>query len=125
MSQQQCVTFKNNLLSFMQELIAQFQSNPIFHLGHVVISAQDPQKLMEHFIKEIIPFRDHINRRDEERLFSLKENSPTYGEILNQLETLWVNLDNEDRDVMWQWIDSFVLMGVKFEKDRGSAINAA
>jgi hypothetical protein len=105
--------FKDNLVSFFDELISQFPSEGEFIVIRVLIKDQLPiVEIINHFNTEILPQRDIIKNRNE--IFFTSESSSLFSKLspktASRFAELWKNgsLDEDDKKVMWRWVDSFV-----------------
>jgi hypothetical protein len=117
--------FKNQLVSFFDELINQFPSEGDFVVIRLFISNQIPiRDVMNNFNyqlnKENKLFKTMIKNRDEQffldnNLFNLTVGNQSK---LSYFKRLWRSgvLDDDDKAVMWRWIDSFVYLTDKYSK---------
>lgn len=117
--------FKNQLVSFFDELINQFPSEGDFVVIRLFISNQIPiSVIMNNFNyqlnKENKLFKTMIKNRDEQfflenNLFNLEVGNQNK---LSYFKRLWRSgvLDDDDKEVMWKWIDSFVYLSDKYTK---------
>lgn len=117
------IHFRNQLVSFCDELIRQFPQEGDFVVFKLFITSQVPIKtIMEGFNK-------YINKNDQKiRLmikarnddFFIRENLFKFlsAERKNRLSTLWTSgqMDAEDKKVIWKWVDSFVMLGDRYAK---------
>jgi hypothetical protein len=119
--------FKNNMITFFDELIDQFPD-----LGELVI--------MRIFLKDQICIKDVIEMtgyqlnknqgiirkmiKDRNEEFFLEENN--FFDVLSEqkknkflkFSSIWRSkrLDKEDKETIWKWIDSFVFLTDKYNK---------
>jgi len=119
--------FKNNIITFFDELIDQFPD-----LGELVI--------MRIFLKDQICIKDVIEMtgfqlnknqgiirkmiKDRNEEFFLEENN--FFDVLSEnkknnflkFSSIWRSkrLDKEDKETIWKWIDSFVFLTDKYNK---------
>ena len=119
--------FKNNMITFFDELIDQFPD-----LGELVI--------MRIFLKDQICIKDVIEMtgyqlnknqgiirkmiKDRNEEFFLEENN--FFDVLSdqkknkflKFSSIWRSkrLDKEDKETIWKWIDSFVFLTDKYNK---------
>jgi hypothetical protein len=124
---QQIKEFKNNIITFFDELIDQFPD-----LGELVI--------MRIFLKDQICIKDVIEMtgfqlnknqgiirkmiKDRNEEFFLEENN--FFDVLSEnkknnflkFSSIWRSkrLDKEDKETIWKWIDSFVFLTDKYNK---------
>ena len=117
------IRFRNQLVSFCDELIRQFPDEGDFVVFKLFITSQVPIKtIMEGFNR-------YINKNDQKiRLmikarnddFFIRENLFKFlsAERKNRLSTLWTDgrMDAEDKKVIWKWVDSFVMLGDRYAK---------
>lgn len=118
--------FKNNLISFFDELIDQFPD--IGELVMIRIFLKD-----QVIIKDVIESVSYqINRNDQQirkiikdrnEEFFLEENNFFDGlsnlpDKVLKFQTIWrsTRLDKEDKETIWKWIDSFVFLTDKYNK---------
>ena len=117
--------FKNQLVNFFDELINQFPSEGDLVVIRLFLSNQIPiRDVMNHFNyqlnKENKLFKTMIKNRDEQfflenNLFDLKGSK---RDKMSHFKRLWRSgvLDDEDKEVMWRWVDSFVYLSDKYAK---------
>jgi|688.fasta_scaffold03093_23 hypothetical protein len=118
--------FKNQLINFFDELINQFPSEGDLVVIRLFLSNQIPIKdVMNNFNyqlnKENKVFKMMIKNRDEQffldnNLFDF--NSSSSRDKIGHFKRLWRSgvLDDEDKKVMWKWVDSFVYLTDKYTK---------
>jgi hypothetical protein len=116
--------FKKQLLSFFDELIGQFPREGDLVIARVFIATQIPIKeLMENFIHKISTNNQELKKMIKSRnetfflQYSLFEDIDR-KEKLNHFKKIWRSeqLDKEDKDVIWNWIDAFVFLSEKYMK---------
>lgn len=121
--------FKNNLISFFDELIDQFPD--IGELVMIRIFLKD-QVIIKDVIESVsyqINKNDQMIRkiiRDRNEEFFLQENnffdslyvSSKKKDKVLKFQTIWRSnrLDKEDKETIWKWIDSFVFLTDKYNK---------
>ena len=115
--------FKNQLINFFDELISQFPNEGDLVIVRLFFSNQCPiQDAMNVFIKKIEmnnqQLRNMIKERNEK--FFLEHN---VFEGLDENKTshfkkIWLsgNLDDEDKKIIWNWVDVFVYLADKYIK---------
>lgn len=115
--------FKTQILAFCDELIEQFPEEGDFVILKIFIDGRVPIKTA------IESFNNNINK-DNNKLrgmiqsrndnFFMKENPFTFmtSDKISRLSKIWNadNMDDDDREVIWKWIDSFVTIGDKYSK---------
>jgi hypothetical protein len=124
MSEQQQIRilsiFKDQFITFLDELIAQFPKEPDLVIVRIFMKDQVPiEDVMCHVIKEILPFENKIEAKDEG--FFL-ENKRLFNEISSEsvihFKRLWTSnsLDNDDRDAIWDWFKSFCILAKRYQE---------
>ncbi len=117
--------FKNQLVNFFDELINQFPSEGDLVVIRLFLSNQIPiRDVMNHFNYQLNKdnklFKTMIKNRDEQ--FFLENNlfdlSGSNRDKMSHFKRLWRSgvLDDEDKMVMWRWVDSFVYLTDKYTK---------
>jgi hypothetical protein len=122
MSEEQVlIQFKKQLISFFDELIGQFPQEPNFVVLRILFNDQLPIKdVMQKFVIKLVSTREMIKNRDEN--FFLEQNNSFLSfldkDTANSFKRLWRSddLDNDDKSVIWQWIDSLVCLADKYTK---------
>ena len=115
--------FKKTVVQFFDELIAQFPSATDLVVCRVMMNDQVPVRLV------MDTFCDKLDDNGGEMRAMIKEKNETFfierdifevvsGEIGTRLKKLWVSpmLSDEDRNVIWDWFNSFVFLADKFKK---------
>ena len=113
--------FQKNLVRFFDELIEMFPNEKDFILIRILVKDQIPStQIMSYFEmvmrnKEII---SSIERRDDTFILS----NVLFSKIINStvFKNLWEkHLDNDDKEMIWSWVDSFKLMTTEYMKLNG------
>jgi len=118
------VEFKQGVISFLDELISQFTEDADLVIFRLFISNQIPIKdVIDTFIYKLNKdgqlIRKMIKNRDE--LFFLEKNifdiAGTTDKVA-KFKKIWRSerLDNDDKQTIWKWIDSFVYITDKYTK---------
>ena len=117
------IHFRNQLVSFCDELIRQFPEEGDFVVFKLFITSQVPIKtIMESFNRYVNKneqkIRLMIKARNDD--FFIRENLFKFlsAERKNRLSALWSDgrMDGEDKKVIWKWVDSFVMLGDRYAK---------
>jgi hypothetical protein len=117
------IEFKNNLISFFDELIDQFPLEPDLVMVRIFLKDQIPIKdAMEEFVHKITKndneLRNMIKARNDEFFLDNNIFDNLGRDKINHFSRIWRSsaLDEEDKKVIWKWIDSFVYFGDKYIK---------
>jgi hypothetical protein len=117
--------FKNQLVNFFDELINQFPSEGDLVVIRLFLSNQIPiRDVMNHFNYQLNKdnklFKNMIKNRDEQFFLenNLFEMNGANRDKMSHFKRLWRSgvLDDEDKMVMWRWVDSFVYLTDKYAK---------
>lgn len=115
--------FKKQLILFFDELITQFPLEGDLVVIRLFFSNQIP-------IQNVVnTFNHKINTNDQELKKMVKERNESFflehnifdnlgKEKVIHFKKLWRSerLDNEDKEVIWRWIDTFIYLGDKHSK---------
>lgn len=121
--------FKNNLISFFDELIDQFPDIGELVMFRIFLNDQVIIKDVIESVSYQINKNDQMIRkiiRDRNEEFFLQENnffdslyvSSKKKDKVLKFQTIWRSnrLDKEDKETIWKWIDSFVFLTDKYNK---------
>ena len=106
--------FKDQLINFIDELIEQFPDESNFIIIRILIKDQmDTEDIIKKFIKDVLPYKEDIKERKDAFFLKNKFIETSNGSLFKML---WEsnNLDNDDRIIIWKWIDLFVILGKKY-----------
>lgn len=118
------IEFKNQFITFFDELIAQFPSEGDLVVMRLYISTQmdigdTVNRLLHEMNRNNGKSREAVKNRDDSYFLDYSISPETNKKYkLNHFKTLWrsQSLDSEDRQVIWSWIDTFVHMADKYSK---------
>lgn len=117
--------FRSQLVSFLDELIEQFPSEGDFVLIRIFIKDQLPiPDVLGRYIRDLLPFQNQVKERDES-FFLNNQLLYTGGNMaqsrINHFKKLWVSekLDDNDREIIWQWMDAFNNIANKYYEKYG------
>ena len=115
--------FKNNIVIFLDELIDQFPQETNLIIARLFIKDRIPiEDVINNFIQNVLPLKEIISIRDEK--FFLETNVSIFQGLdkssVNHFKTLWKSntLDSDDKDVIWQWIDTFIILSEKYQRSK-------
>jgi len=120
--------FRNQLVDFLDELIEQFPRESQFVIMRIFIKDQVPAiDVLGRFIRDVLPHKEHIQKRDYDFLIKnsifYAQNSASSNQFKNSsvqkidhFSELWKSnqLDDEDRKIIWDWLDVFVELASKY-----------
>ena len=115
--------FKNNLISFFDELIDLFPSEPDLVIVRIFLKDQIPIDEVINIFNNTINKDNHKFRKmikDRNEIFFLESNifdSISKTKVLH-FKKLWRSeqLDDDNKQIIWKWVDSFVYLADKFIK---------
>ena len=116
--------FKNGLISFFDELVDQFPQEGDLVIIRIFLKDQILiEDVMIIFNNSLYKDENKLKKmiKDRNESFFLEENN-IFGSIsknkVNNFKKLWRSglLDDQDKLVVWKWIDSFVYLAEKYSK---------
>lgn len=121
---------KTNLVSFLDELIESFPQEADFVIFRIFVNDQVPiVDIMKYICKNLCPLQDMITNRDESYILNHnvlfeKFDEKESGKV-NHFKRIWASgvLDQEDKEVIWKWLQSFVYLGNKYIECNNRGIN--
>ena len=115
--------FKKSLISFIDELIATFPEESDFVVVRIFFNDQFPIKDVVNIFNQKINQSDQLLKKmikDRNEAFFLEHNIfDVLGKSkVNHFKRLWCSeqLDDQDKEIIWKWIESFVYLGDKYMK---------
>jgi hypothetical protein len=112
------IKFKNTLVSFIDEIIEQFPQDSDLIICRIYIKDQIPtENLINMFIKYFLPQKQIVANKDEEFFLNgTKEFFEHLNIKSNVFQKVWLSnvLDDDDRDIIWEWINSIVTIVDKY-----------
>lgn len=117
--------FRDQLVKFLDELIEQFPYEGDFVIIRIFIKDQLPMvDVIGRFIRDLLPLKDQVQKRDADFFI---QNSLLYTgaslaeEKVNHFKNLWLSskLDENDRNIIWMWMDLFISIADKYFKRFG------
>ena len=109
--------FKDQMVIFLDELIEQFPTEPIFIFLRIFVKDKIPIKiLVDQFITDVLPHENLIKNRDE--LFFTNTQLIGYPNKPKFFHDFWFSdyLDKNDKEIIWKWIDVFVILAKKIQQ---------
>ena len=119
------IQFKNSLISFVDELIEQFPQEPDLIILRIFLKDQIP-------IEDVMnKFTYTINKNDKELKKFITERNEIFfleSDVFDSIaksksinfKRLWRsdNLDSDEKETVWKWIDSFVKLSDLYNKTK-------
>ena len=112
--------FKSQLILFFDELIENFPQEGDLVIARLFISTQVPiVDLMSDFNRNINKDDQQLRKmiKDRREDFFLSNNLfPRFKSTINHFKKLWRSgtLDNDDKEIIWKWVDTFIFLGDKY-----------
>lgn len=118
--------FQTQVIAFFDELIAQFPNEGDLVVMRLFISTQMPiEDTINKFIHELAKNdgekRQAVKDRNESFFLSFEAANATAEKYkFSHFKKLWRSgqLDNEDKRVIWQWMDTFIFLADKYVKSK-------
>ena len=116
--------FKDTIISFLDELISQFPIEADLVIFRIFLKDRVPiVEVINYFVSKILPLKNMVKNRDEDfflnhcNLMEDINKQSTKGKI-NNFKKLWRSptLDDDDKEVVWQWFDIFITLSEKYQK---------
>lgn len=131
------IQFQNSLTSFFDEMIELFPREAGFIKTRIYIKDQaDIQELMDVFTYNLNrldttgdsnnnTLKNMIKEKDERSIMdSVVLTEFLSRERMSYYKKFWNSFANEDKKVVWRWVDSFVSISDKYNKLKSSSINS-
>lgn len=100
--------FRSQLINLLDELIEQFPEETDLVFIRIFMRDQIPvSDVLGRYIRDLLPLKHQIDQKDSSFFI---QNSVLYTQIadskVNHFKDLWLSdkLDDEDRDIIWQWM---------------------
>jgi hypothetical protein len=118
--------FQLQVTTFFDELIAQFPNEGDLVVMRLFVSTQLPiEDTINKFIYEMSKNngekRQAVKDRNEGFFLNFEAKTETSEKYkFNHFKKLWRSgqLDNEDKRIIWQWIDTFIFLADKYTKSK-------
>lgn len=101
--------FREQIIIFVNGLIDKFPSEVELHIGLQYIECSSGKDLLETFVEFVLPHENKITNRDERVFEELKDTN-----YLSKIVSIWKDMNENDKIVMWQWFDRFVKISNKY-----------
>lgn len=117
--------FRDQLVTFLDEIIEQFPTECDFVLIRMFIKDQIPvHDILGRFIRDILPLKEHVEKREETFFLNntlLYTGGNISDEKINHFQELWQSdkLDTDDRETIWTWMECFIKISDCYFKKYG------
>lgn len=112
--------FRTQLLNFLDELINQFPEESDFIIIRIFMKDQVPvYDVLGRFIRDLLPLKKQVDDRNEryflENTILYVQNGIAENKV-NHFQELWKSdkLDDDDREMIWQWMDLLNNIGTQY-----------
>lgn len=116
---------KKQLIDFLDELIESFPDEPDFVIFRIFAKDQIPiLDIMKYIVEKLLPLRQMVKERNDKFFLNYNILFERFDEAetkkVNYFKNLWLSpkVDNQDRNVIWSWFDSFLYLAEKFEENK-------
>lgn len=122
MKTQILIDFKKNLINFFDELREQFPEEGSFLIIRIFLKDQIPiEHAMNEWLYKLSKDNDFVknmikNRNDE--IFLTNDIFTSFNkDVTASLKKIWTSddVDDDDREIIWRWMDMFVLLSEKYK----------
>jgi len=120
---------KKQIIKFLDELIQKFPSYGEFILIRIYINDQvSVDEIMGRFMNRALPYQNIIKSRNSKlftdtnilkKFFINDDEQKNY----NNMKKLWSELDDDEQDTIWTWVDHFVKIVNKYYSKYGCVQN--
>ena len=117
--------FRTQLVTFLDELIEQFPQEGDFVIIRIFIKDQVPvADVIGRFIRDLLPLKDQVKSRNQDFFLQntiLYTGASLANDTINHFKDLWLSkqLDENDREIIWRWMDLFINIAYKYQKSFG------
>jgi len=117
--------FRDQLVIFLDELIEQFPHEGDFVIIRIFIKDQlSMYDVIGRFIRDLLPLKEQVTKRDTNFFIQnriLYTGASLASEKVNHFKELWLSdkLDDNDRTIIWTWMDLFISIADKYYKKFG------
>ena len=113
--------FKNNIITFLDELINQFPEEGDLVIIRIFLKDRYPiVNLMNMFVFKVLPYKQMFIDRNEDFLLNNPDLVSDFRDKnkINHFKKLWrsESLDKEDKLIIWKWFDSFITLAERYQE---------
>ena len=109
--------FKKSWIDFLDELIEQFPDEGDLVVYRIFLKDQIHIKdVMTYFVHKILPLEKEVKERNENFFLNHCQVFDKHNKVIH-FKKLWRSpqLDQNDKDVIWSWIDHFIMMAKQYQ----------
>lgn len=109
------ISFKNNLLVFLDELIETFPSYKDFIILRIFVKDKIPIDLiMNSFIEDLQNIKIQVLNKDS-KFFT--EGNPIFSKLEKEevFKDIWSNMNTDNKNIMWNWFEQFIKFAEKYK----------
>jgi len=117
--------FRDMLVEFLDELITSyFPTETELIFMRMIVKQAPVQDLLGRFIRDLLPLKKFVIEKNDEFFLNntlLYIDGKFSSEKENHFKELWKSdiLDHEDRDLIWDWMKSFIKISEVYEQKYG------
>ena len=115
------IQLKTQLVNFLDELIESFPDEPDFLIFRIFIKDQIPiTDVMNYIVFKLLPLQRLVKERDEKFFLNNNVLFPEFNNAdlkkVDHFRNIWLSekVDQDDRDVIWSWFDTFIYLANKY-----------
>ncbi len=122
------IHFKTQMLRFIDELIQIFPHEPSFIIIRIFVNDKIPVKdVLGRFMLECLPVDRAVKERNDKFFIYSdfiyeKYADDVGGDEIKNFRKIWESeaLDEENKEIIWKWLDMFMLISKKYYDTFGS-----
>ena len=113
--------FHQYFIRFIDELVEQFPEVTTLHFVRIFLKDRcEPFKLIENYIKYILPEKALIDARDDSFFLHAQwlDKLTKKGIQISALRDIWLSnhIDNSDKEMIWKWYDVFNVLSLRYKE---------
>lgn len=117
-----CIDLRSELIHFVDRIDAIFKDKnvPCDDLIFIrfYVTKMTPENAMQHVINKMLPWKTHINDRNDT---FFDQNKTVFGELpekkVNFFSDVWKSsFDTEDKNEVWEFLDAFIAFSEEYKK---------
>ena len=119
-------TFKEKMVEFLDELLEIFPQEASFYLIRVFVNDKIPlDAVIGRFMSDCLKFHEYVEQRNDQLFLNTSFMYRSYGEEfgneqIDRYKEIWLKeLDNYNKDQIWQWMTLFFKLSMNYYKKFG------